>query len=1025
MKKGDLSTSKQLNLEKGNYLLVVDQSDIDVRIFINAINSKLSYAVDSIFERGIDEELYFQILDNDKLNFKFYTLNQTRENQPVKIVIYKFVIHSARDLEYVQALKLERQAVEVKNIGNKNHTKESLKYLKKAQKKWKKIDVAAKLARNQMLTAYVAYYNYQWLQAKDNFKLASGYYQNTNQKKYAMSMTYLAATMMELQQYQRALELLNQAKYIQKKNNYGYDMAITVNFLGNLAYYQSDIELASRYFIQASKLFDLPNSLHKKATVLANYGVIQISIGNYLNAIEYLNNSLSIYSNDKQYEYATTLVNIAYAQRKFGYLQDSLVTYKKALKLHQAQNNTADIVIVLKGMANLSRTILDHKTALLYQQKAVSIARNTNEHGALSHALVDLAKDYQYLGQKHHNNKYMNEAELSFEEALKITKNHKLKAEVLFGLSVLYHKSNRFKNATNILQQAKRELELSMVKNSSLLAKINSEQVRQSQSNSQENIILLKQSLNILQLPKESELAIKIGLQLSNLLMDNQQFEKANLELNNILKRYNNLREKAGNPWIRNKLTELNYQIIEVKLKLLPHIKNSTNKQLSFKLVEQAKLSSFREQLADSRKIVIDSIDSDRRRELDVSQQALIASMVQYEKLKLINKDELAIKSAKDNILKKKYNLESSRASFYKNNPKLANLIYPQSASLVEVQNWLKLEQEKLQKPIYFISYFIGNKNGYGWIIGTNSFDSWKLPKTVALEKIINEYNYNVSHNTMTSEHSISIREKLMPIAIEKQAIVYIAPDSFLSNFPFSTLIDKDGSKLNYWIETNQISLILSISTFLTKENVKYKNDNLLLVSGPLSKKGNILKLSSTDAEINAIQQSWHGISKTFYHHQSSLNDFLNLPLNQYRFLHFATHAISNSEISELSGLAFENNNGIKYLNLSQIYGLSLSSQLVTLSSCDSGIGKNVVGEGIISLARGFLFAGSESVLATLWQVPDRSSKVFMVQFYKYLSESLSPLQALNKTQNAAIAGKLGRTLRSPSIWSAFTLISN
>ena len=147
--------------------------------------------------------------------------------------------------------------------------------------------------------------------------------------------------------------------------------------------------------------------------------------------------------------------------------------------------------------------------------------------------------------------------------------------------------------------------------------------------------------------------------------------------------------------------------------------------------------------------------------------------------------------------------------------------------------------------------------------------------------------------------------------------------------------------------------------------------------------------------------------------------------LSQYRIVHFATHAISDSERPERSGLVlslFDRNgqpqNG--FLSLGEIYGLTLPADLVVLSACDTGLGREVSGEGLIGLVRGFMYAGATRVVASLWSVDDEVTAQLMAHFYKSLEQDgLSPAAALRAAQ---IEVRKQARWRSPYYWAGFQI---
>jgi CHAT domain-containing protein/tetratricopeptide (TPR) repeat protein len=157
----------------------------------------------------------------------------------------------------------------------------------------------------------------------------------------------------------------------------------------------------------------------------------------------------------------------------------------------------------------------------------------------------------------------------------------------------------------------------------------------------------------------------------------------------------------------------------------------------------------------------------------------------------------------------------------------------------------------------------------------------------------------------------------------------------------------------------------------------------------------------------------------------ASRSTVLNTGLDQYRIVHFATHGILDNEHPELSGvvLSLFDRQGKRqdgFLRLHDIYNLNLPAELVVLSACNTGLGKDVRGEGLIGLTRGFMYAGAASVVASLWKVDDKATSELMSHFYRgMLKDGLPPAAALRQAQ---IAMWQQKRWRAPYYWAAFTL---
>src|SRR5262249_23463025 len=131
----------------------------------------------------------------------------------------------------------------------------------------------------------------------------------------------------------------------------------------------------------------------------------------------------------------------------------------------------------------------------------------------------------------------------------------------------------------------------------------------------------------------------------------------------------------------------------------------------------------------------------------------------------------------------------------------------------------------------------------------------------------------------------------------------------------------------------------------------------------------------------------------------------LDPDLGKYRIVHFATHGLLDSQHPELSGLVLSlvDQRGRRqdgFLTLQDVYNLDLHADLVVLSACQTALGKQIRGEGLVGLTRGFMHAGATRVLASLWSVSDIATAELMGRFYKeVLRNGVTPASALRKAQ--------------------------
>ena len=306
-----------------------------------------------------------------------------------------------------------------------------------------------------------------------------------------------------------------------------------------------------------------------------------------------------------------------------------------------------------------------------------------------------------------------------------------------------------------------------------------------------------------------------------------------------------------------------------------------------------------------------------------------------------------------------------------------------------------------------------------------------------------------------------SVGEKL-----KNKRLLIVSP-GILQYIPFATLkvpSARSGVKGKFLIETNELVSLPSASVLSVLRKNKKNEDvkeqtSIAILADPvfsksdvrfkrLSLKGNgtknaggakvntenvsrrlrsdLSRLRFSRIEAKAIE-SFVPAGQRFVALDFSANTKLikNKRFQKAKIIHFATHGIINSDFPELSSIVlsmFDENgkqqNG--YLRLNDIYNLRLNADLVVLSACDSGLGKEIRGEGLIGLTRGFMYSGAESVVASLWKVEDRATAELMKRFYRaMLTEGQKPAAALRTAQIEMLKDK---RWNNPFYWAAFTL---
>ncbi|MEZ5427708.1 MAG: CHAT domain-containing tetratricopeptide repeat protein [Pyrinomonadaceae bacterium] len=206
------------------------------------------------------------------------------------------------------------------------------------------------------------------------------------------------------------------------------------------------------------------------------------------------------------------------------------------------------------------------------------------------------------------------------------------------------------------------------------------------------------------------------------------------------------------------------------------------------------------------------------------------------------------------------------------------------------------------------------------------------------------------------------------------------------------------------------------------KDQVADLRDNLRSMASLRS----LRRLTASEKESNSIIESVGRQNATLFEgFSANRKAFLSNNLTDYKVLHFAAHGFLNEERPELSGIVLsqldpQGNKIDGFIRLQDIYGLNLSADLVVLSACDTGIGKEVRGEGVLSLDNGFLQSGARSVISSRWKVDDQATFELMRGFYEEMTgRGATASEALRRAQ---IRMRENPRYRSPFYWAAFTL---
>lgn len=416
----------------------------------------------------------------------------------------------------------------------------------------------------------------------------------------------------------------------------------------------------------------------------------------------------------------------------------------------------------------------------------------------------------------------------------------------------------------------------------------------------------------------------------------------------------------------------------------------------------------------------------------------------------------------------------------YKQVTEVISARYPSYAQLNQPKGWdlRKIQEEVVtDDQTLLLEYSLGSEKSYVWTVTRNEIRSYELPPQARInEAAQNVYRLLTATDTArrVDELNQATRELgqliLSPVAGQlNKARLIVVPDGALNYIPFQILPAATGGNEPLVAATEVINApSATILGQLRQETARRQaptevlaafGDPIFAANYPQRKDaGSGEYIASTHSvenerwppalrDIEPAGDSYDPLSigPLFYSKlelanlravagpqsliatgfDASRENLASANLGNYAILHFATHGILDPKRPEYSGLflSMVNRNGKAqngFVALQDIYSLHAPVDLVVLSACRTGLGKDVRGEGLVGLTRGFMYAGASSVIASLWKVDDEATAELMKRFYaNMLQGGMTPAAALRAAQNSI---RQEPQWRSPYFWAAFTL---
>lgn len=715
-----------------------------------------------------------------------------------------------------------------------------------------------------------------------------------------------------------------------------------------------------------------------------------------------------------------------------GQLEQSLKCYKRSFRLNQASGDQVRVAESLLKSGTILNNLGKYPEALENLEKAGKEYRNLEDSTGISDSFNQIGFVYLNLGD-------LNAAMEKFNEAISITK----KLNDQWGLAGIYN------NLGIMLQNAGRyEKALEYANNALKMYE---------ELNDQSGVIVCLNNIGTIyfdmkEFPKAEEYYQK-GLKICREL--NVKDQEANYLLN-----LANAQSFMGS-------ADEALQNYEAGLKIA-HSLNSPD--LTWKFI--AGLAEYYEtreeydkvvELNDTALKILEGLRStlpseDFRAAFMAKERYVFEDLIDllemlHEKDGTKGYDKLAFSYAERSKSRSLLDLLSGSFTDVNNNKlfELANIRNPQLITLDEVKALCP------DKNNVVLEYSVGDSSSCLWVITKSGHELYKLPARKKLQEQIETIRFALlDPSQVISEFfikaGISLYDELIKPAepfLSKKSNLVIIPDGVLNYLPFEVLVaenkkhaaESSYSDIPFLVKKYPISYVQSASVLKTlisqqaqgKESGT-ENKKLLAFGDPvyedtlLNPHKKYPRLEYSGKEIENIASFFQGGSPVIYLRNNAKEENLkrNGELNKFNNIHFATHGFIDEDKPDLSSLVLtsgKNSGEDGFLQAAEIFSLKLNADLIVLSACQTGLGKLVRGEGMVGLTRAFMYAGTPSILVSLWSVSDMSTAALMGEFYKNLIRNkLSKTNALRKAQLTLINDQ---KYAPPFYWAPFILIGD
>ncbi|HUS12791.1 MAG TPA: CHAT domain-containing protein [Pyrinomonadaceae bacterium] len=830
---------------------------------------------------------------------------------------------------------------------------------------------------------------------------------------------------------QAALRFYNQALEIFRAEKDYFSEAIMLNNIGKIFYDFADWQKALEYYSRALPLFGTVNNQRFAAITLRNIGSIHVYLGDASKALEYYQQALALQraAGDKAGE-AFTLTVIGFAQARLDNPQKALEFYNQALELHRATGDRRAEAITLGTIGATYSTIGDQQKGLEYNQQSLELIRAVGDRRYEAMALGNLGDAYVLSGQPQKGKDHYDPALAIFRSL----DDRNSIARMLQGLARAERGLNNLNEARSRIQEALSEIEKvrsrigSQQSRASYLATLQSaftfyidlmmqmHRLNPSQGNDAAALQINERARarSLLEMLTEARVNIREGVDAALLERERNLVQLLNAKAQRQVQLLGQKNPGAQLTALSKEISELEDQYQQAQAAIR---KNSPG-YAALTQPQPLGLKEIQQQLDDGTMLLEYSLGEERSYVWAVTRDSLktyeLPKREQIEKAARRVYDSLTARSksiAGEDAQQKQKRIAQTDSQVIEAGKELSDMVLGPLGSELGAERLVVVADGALQYvpfaalPAPAKSLVVSNRLSAAKISTPSSGDvkTNNGPHTTAIYRFLIQDHEVIS---LPSASALAIqREGLRNRQPAPNAVAVIADPVFsasdervgLPKVKAATQTQGDGSANTRLIEhlADDSGLIIRRLKFTRQEAEQ------ILAEAPRGK-----NFRAIDFQANRAMATGGELSK-------------------YRFVHFATHGYIDSQRSDLSAivLSLVDEQGKPqdgFLRTHDIYNLNLPAELVVLSACETGLGKEIKGEGLVGLTRGFMYAGARRVVVSLWNVNDKATAELMARFYRgMLRENKTPAAALRAAQMDMSRQK---QWQSPYYWAPFVL---